>query len=195
MTNFNDKLYTNVLNPISDQYDNTVPNEIQESFSNIFNNLAFPIRFVNNILQLKFKNALEETYSFILNSTIGIFGIFNVSKNEFNLKKHKEDFGQTLGFYGIPSGPHIVLPFLGPSNLRDIFSIIPNNTLDPLSSYFYNSNLKIKSSYSNKLNFFNIINQSPKNMSRYKLVKENSIDLYPIIKDFYEQNRKNQIKE
>ncbi|NQY93153.1 MAG: VacJ family lipoprotein, partial [Campylobacteraceae bacterium] len=101
MTYFNDVVYMNVLIPVSTGYSKVVPVVFRQGFSNMFDNLIFPVRFVNNILQLKFDNALEETGRFLVNSTLGLLGFFDPAKEELEWQAHNEDFGQTLGFYGV----------------------------------------------------------------------------------------------
>jgi len=193
MTYFNDIVYVNILIPVATEYANVVHDDIREGISNVFSNLVFPVRFVNNVLQLKFDNAIEETGRFLVNSTIGILGIFDPAKDELNWEAHEEDFGQTLGFYGVGPGPHVVLPFLGPSNVRDAFSIIPDSMLNPTSEYFYD----LPSEMSNGiiLNGVYYINKSSLHLGEYESIKKDAIDLYPFMRDLYEQNRKSQIKE
>lgn len=196
MTNFNDKLFINVLIPISKGYNAVFHYEIRKSADNFFNNLFYPTRVVNNIFQGKFKNSVEETGRFIINSTIGILGLFDPAKSFFDLDPHKEDFGQTLGFYGVGGGPHIVLPFFGPSNLRDTISIAPDSFLSPIDyeprdwitlTKTWESFLAIKA--------YEFTNKFSLNIDKYDKLKEDSIDLYPYFRDVYEQFRDKQIKE
>ena len=132
MTEFNDGFYVFVLDPVARGYRWIMPDPARRGVKNFFHNLLFPIRFVNNALQLKPINAGEEMFRFIINSTVGIFGIWDPAKEWFGLEAHEEDFGQTLGYYGVGGGFHIVLPFLGPSNLRDMFSLYPDMQMDPV---------------------------------------------------------------
>ena len=111
MTEFNDGFYVYVLDPVARGYRWAIPLGGRRGINRFFHNLFFPIRFVNNVLQLKVKNAGEEFLRFCINSTIGIFGIWDPAKEWFDLYAHDEDFGQTLGYYGIGGGFHIVLPF------------------------------------------------------------------------------------
>ncbi len=193
MTYFNDVVYTNVLIPVSTGYSEVVHVEIRQGISNMFSNLVFPVRFVNNVLQLKFDNALEETGRFLINSTIGLLGFFDPAKEELEWQAHNEDFGQTLGFYGVGPGPHVVLPFLGPSNIRDAFSIIPDSMLNPTSEYFYD--LPFDSSNGIVLNGVFYINKASLHLGEYESLKKDAIDFYPFMRDLYEQNRINEIKE
>jgi phospholipid-binding lipoprotein MlaA len=188
MTNFNDGFYMNILSPISTGYVAITHAKVRRSIDNFFNNLYFPMRFVNNILQGKFHNAFEETGRFVVNTTAGFFGFFDLAKSEMKLIEHNEDFGQTLGFYGVGAGPHIVLPILGPSNLRDIVSIYPNtvtsfSTLaeDSWGVYLTSTTIEQVNAYSDK--------------TQYEKIKENAIDLYPYLRDLYEQKRKREVEE
>ncbi len=154
----------------------------------MFSNLVFPVRFVNNVLQLKFDNALEETGRFLINSTFGLLGFFDPAKEELEWKAHNEDF-----FYGVGPGPHVVLPFLGPSNMRDAFSIIPDSMLNPTSEYFYD--LPFDASNGIVLNGVFYINKASLHLGEYESLKKDAIDFYPFMRDLYEQNRINEIKE
>ena len=193
MTKFNDSIYMHIALPIVDGYDAIVPLPVQDSIGNFFDNLMFPLRFINNLLQFKFKNTLEETGRFAVNSTFGLLGFFDFAKDTLHWQAHKEDFGQTLGFYGVGPGPHIVLPLLGPSNVRDAFSIIPNNLVNPISGYVYES-ANNKSSLL-ILTSIDYINDIASIMDEYISIRDDAIDLYPLLRDFYEQKRINQIKE
>jgi len=99
-----------------------VPSFVREGIDNMFNVAFFPTSFANHILQLKFKEATKQTLRVAINIPIGIFGFFDVAKH-IGLPRHKEDFGQTLGYWGVGGGFPVVLPFIGPSNLRDSLSM------------------------------------------------------------------------
>jgi phospholipid-binding lipoprotein MlaA len=196
MTSFNDGVYEYVLRPVSNGYEAVTTKGIRESVGNFFHNLFYPVRLVNNLLQGKFVNSAEETGRFVINSTIGLFGLFDVAKSEFDLEPHNEDFGQTLGYWGVGVGPHIVLPFLGPSNLRDTFSMYPNSLVNPVdyhSDRSYNVTNDYKKSIAlkayQKLNAVSLSNDA------YGKMKKDAVDLYPYLRDVYEQYREQQIKE
>lgn len=196
MTNFNDYFYLNILNPTAKAYKNIMPKPIRKGVANIFDNLMFPLRFANNLLQFKIKYTFLETQRFLLNSTIGIVGFFDVANDDFHIKEHDEDFGQTLGFYGIGSGFHIVLPILGPSNVRDTAGIIVDGIANPMTYIqnrgynLFDNNLE---SYGTKI--FQIINYSSLHTGEYEKLKKDAVDLYPFLKNIYEQRRKKQISE
>ena len=141
-------------------------------------------------------NASQEAERFLLNSTVGVLGLFDFAKTEFALEEHKEDFGQTLGFYGVGSGPHIVLPFFGPSNLRDTIGIIPDSFLS-IIDYKPRGYYTITDTWPEYLGtrLYEKTNKFSLDNDKYEKIKENAVDLYPYLRDMYEQYRDNQIKE
>lgn len=185
MTSFNDVVYKDILSPVANTYKTIIPETPRDCISNFFDNLMFPIRFVNNLLQFKLINTLEETERFIINTTLGFGGIIDIAKNDLGIEKHNEDFGQTLGFYGLPSGEHIVLPILGPSNIRDIIGLGGDYFLNPL---FY-----AEMDTSIALNSEMVLNNLPKNLDDYNNLTNRAIQLYPFLKESYESYRLNQI--
>lgn len=115
---FNDKLDRYLLRPVARGYRAVIPRPARRGVSNFFRNLREPVVVVNNALQGKFGNAASGVGRFLTNTTIGVFGLFDVATH-FGLERHEEDFGQTLGVWGFGEGPYLVLPFFGPSNIRD----------------------------------------------------------------------------
>ncbi len=196
MTNFNDGAYEYVLKPVSKGYKYLFHEEVRFSVEKFFHNLYFPIRLVNNLLQGKFHNAYEESERFVLNTTVGVLGLFDPAKSEFDLQPHEEDFGQTLGFYGLKSGPHIVLPLLGPSNLRDLVSMYPDALISPIDyterSYWTLTDTSVEYIGAKSLEK---VNYTSLYMDKYDKLKEDAVDLYPYLRDVYEQYRDEQIKE
>lgn len=118
VTKFNDAVDAAVLKPVATGYVNTVPSLVRTGVSNFFGNLGDAWSFVNNVLQAKPLEAAESFMRFNVNTFLGLGGILDVA-SEMNIDRHKEDFGQTLGYWGVPAGPYLVLPLLGPSTLRD----------------------------------------------------------------------------
>ena len=196
MTTFNDKLYMYILAPTARGYRYVVHKDIRKGVNNFFNNILYPVRLINNLLQGKFKNSLEETERFVINTTIGFFGFFDPAKSEFGIKQHNEDFGQTLGYYGVGAGPHIVLPFFGPSNLRDTFSMYPDSLANPVDYYKKRGyNLANSGEQSLGITIFEKVNKTSLEGETYMKIREDAVDLYPYLRDMYEQYRENQIKE
>jgi phospholipid-binding lipoprotein MlaA len=113
---FNDTLDRAILKPVAQGYSAVTPSPVKTMVNNFFSNLDDVVVTVNDLLQFKFKQAANDGSRVIFNTTFGIFGLFNITDR---LEKHNEDFGQTLGYWGVPSGPYLMLPFLGPSSMRD----------------------------------------------------------------------------
>ncbi|MFL2752134.1 MAG: VacJ family lipoprotein [Gammaproteobacteria bacterium] len=128
--NFNMTLDDYVIRPIAETYDFIIPEFVQTGFSNVFDNLGAPVSAANNLIQFKPVGFITETSRFILNSTFGIFGLFDVA-SRLGIKERNEDFGQSLGNWGFASGPYLVIPFFGPSSARDGFSLAPDYYLRP----------------------------------------------------------------
>ncbi len=196
MTSFNDTLYIYALRPIAKGYKKVLHEEIRKSIANFFTNLTFPVSFVNNVLQGKLYHAVTESARFSLNSTIGIGGLFDPAKSRFDIEPHKEDFGQTLGFYGVGGGVHIVLPLLGPSNARDLVSMYPDSLLKLIDyeerSYWTLTDTPIEYIGARSLESINTLSL---NLENYEKMRADAVDLYPFLRDVYEQYRENQIKE
>ncbi len=132
---FNDIFYMYIAKPMYTAYDTVVPDKVQTGLSNFLRNLLFPARFVNALLQGKFQLAGVEMGRFIINSTVGVGGLIDVAAREKTVvpwTREGEDFGQTLGHWGIGNGFYLVLPFIGPSSLRDGIGSTVNFFIDPL---------------------------------------------------------------
>lgn len=197
MTDFNDYMYINILNPVASGYSYVIPEPARKGVGNMFENIFFPIRFVNNILQLKFMNALEETGRFVVNSTFGLLGLFDPAKTQLEWQPHKEDFGQTLGYWGVAPGPHVVLPFLGPSNVRDAIAKIPDYLLDPTTAYIVEYPRDIPSNFWSTMAIRSVywVNKASLHQGEYENLKKDAIDLYPFLRDIYEQKRIKEIED
>lgn len=195
MTTFNDTFYTYVLDPVARGYRYVFHEEVRSSIGNFFHNLLYPVRLVNNVLQFKFKNAVEETGRFLVNSTVGLLGFFDPAKSYLEWQPHNEDFGQTLGFYGVGGGFHVVLPFLGPSNLRDALSMYPDAELSPL--YYNGRSYSIVHNDLESLGYIGLerVNFVSQHIGEYEELKKDAVDLYPFLRNIYEQHREKLIKE
>lgn len=197
MTSFNDTFYEYILRPTAQGYAYVVPQMARNGIGNFFDNLFFPIRFVNNLLQLKFYNTWQETERFVLNSTMGILGFRDVAGEELGIKAHDEDFGQTLGHYGVGSGFHIVLPILGPSNLRDVVGLAGDYWLNPLTHIEARDHANIVDNSTQGFIATGIytVNRTSLHMNEYDNLKKDAIELYPFLRDVYEARRTKLISE
>jgi phospholipid-binding lipoprotein MlaA len=188
MTTINDKIYYWVLKPVARGYSIVMPESGRLAINRSFRNILFPVRLVNNLLQMKLKRGGIESARFGVNTTIGILGLRDPAKTWLNLDKYEEDFGQTLGHYGIGSGFHIVLPVLGPSNLRDTLGKVPDFFLNPIN-YVIDKRLVIAIKAYDKTNYTSL------HIGEYESLQKDAIDFYTFMRDTYEQNRKMQIEE
>jgi phospholipid-binding lipoprotein MlaA len=149
-------------------------------------------RFANSLFQLKLDGAAREAGRFVINSTIGGLGFFDVAKNQFGLERSVEDFGQTLGKYGVGPGPYLVLPFVGPSTVRDAIGRVADGAMDP-KTYFL-STVEITSTDAGTL-IGSAVNERSLNLGLFESVDRFSLDMYSAVQDFYLQNRERQIAE
>ncbi|MDX1296228.1 MAG: VacJ family lipoprotein [Sulfurimonadaceae bacterium] len=196
MTSFNDMLYMNVYFPVARGYEAVIPEEGRLAVGRVYDNLRFPVRFANNLLQLKFQNSAEELSRFVVNSTLGIGGMFDPASTWLGLEAHPEDLGQTLGHYGVGSGFHIVLPFLGPSNLRDTLSLAPDWYIDPVV-YWNGRGDNLFHTYAEAIGSQGLyfVNRGSFEYKLYESIRKDAVDLYPFLKNAYEQSREKAIEE
>ena len=127
---FNDGVDKWVLKPVTKGYRTVTPKPVRQGVSNLFSNLGEPIVVVNQFLQGNVGLGFQDTARFLINTTFGIFGLFDVA-SKMGLEKHNEDFGQTLGAWGVDSGAYLVIPFWGPVTTRDGFGDIANTLTHP----------------------------------------------------------------
>jgi len=186
---FNDKLYFWLLKPVATGYKAVTPEKVRVGMKNVFYNLAFPIRFVNCLLQAKGKAACDEFVRFFTNSTIGMGGFIDVAGNKLKLKKYDEDLGQTFGAYGAGPGFFINWPIFGPSSVRDTFGSAGDAFLEPLNYMIP------KSKYRIPVGAYNTINKTSLSIGEYEDLKKAALDPYIAIRDAYYQYRRAQIRE
>jgi phospholipid-binding lipoprotein MlaA len=129
---FNDALDRGVAKPVAKAYVKVTPAPVRTGFSNFFRNLTSPTTILNELLQLKVKGFATDTARLVLNTTLGIGGLFDPA-SQLGLSAGNEDFGQTLGRWGVPAGPYVVLPLLGPSTVRDTVGFVGDQFTDPKS--------------------------------------------------------------
>ncbi|MCB9990353.1 MAG: VacJ family lipoprotein [Rhodospirillales bacterium] len=134
----NDALDQAVARPIAQAYRSVTPKLVRESVRNFLRNLRTPINMANNILQGDIEGAAGDLSRFVMNTSIGIGGLFDVAADT-GLEYEHEDFGQTLGVWGIAHGPYLVLPVIGPSSFRDATGILVDTFADPVRLYLYNT--------------------------------------------------------
>ena len=185
VASFNDKIDDNVLKPVATGYRNVVPDLIQTGVRNVFNNFADMWSTVNNLLQLKPTNTVESLGRVIVNTVFGIYGIFDVA-TYIKLERHPEDFGQTLGHWGVPNGPYLVLPLLGPSTLRDGASLPVDFAVSPTKLI---GDIPTR----NKVFALRLVSKRAELLKSGNMLEQASIDKYSFTRDAYLQYRRSQI--
>lgn len=179
---FNDGVDKVALRPVAKAYHAVVPDPAERSVGRFFSNLGEPLNIVNNLLQGKVDGALSSTYRFAVNSTIGLFGLFDVAKS-YDVTESKEDFGQTLASWGVKPGPYLMLPLLGPTNLRDGFGRITDTAV------FYPINeISDDSAVRTGLNALSIIDTRAGLLGTDDLLGR-QLDPYLFLKEAYDKNR------
>ncbi len=190
---FNDRLYSWVLKPVAKAYKTVIPEPIRIATDNAFYNFRFPIRFVNNLLQLKLEGAGTELLSFVVNSTIGCGGMFEPAQKEFHLKRYKEDFGQTLGVYGMPPAMYIVWPILGPSSLRDSIGRAGDSFT---SGFYWLSTYDVLEWYESAgFAALDQVNYASLHLGEYEDFKRAALDPYVGMRSAYYQYRENLVRQ
>ncbi|MBT5542609.1 MAG: VacJ family lipoprotein [Gammaproteobacteria bacterium] len=186
MYEFNENLDKAILEPAADTYDYVTPKPFRKLVNNVFNNAKYPITIANDLLQGKGKEFIQDTSRFVINTTIGLAGIFDPAAS-MGFQYRDEDFGQTLATWGLPQGPYMMVPFLGPYTLRELIGDVVDGSFSPLLN-LDNSNSKIA---------LNIADQIQKRSSLSALEEElySSFDPYLYIRDSYFQNRKYKISD
>jgi phospholipid-binding lipoprotein MlaA len=198
MFRFNDKLYFYLLKPIARGYRAILPEKARLSIRNALSNISTPVRFVNCTLQGKLKSAGTELARFIVNTTWGALGFFDPARNYLHLEKAPEDFGQTLGKYGIKEGFYIVWPFFGPSNVRDTIGMIGDFFADPLSYVNPHRDLgfvEVNTNYSTIGISADKLNKTSLTLGAYEEFKDSAIDPYVSMRSAYFEYRRNQIRK
>ena len=182
---FNDAVDRVALKPAATAYKNVLPGFAQTGVNNFFGNLSDAWSSVNNLLQGKGEAGMTDLTRFALNSTFGIVGLLDIA-SEAGLQKHNEDFGQTLGKWGVPSGPYLMLPLLGPSTLRDTAALPADWWADPWA-------------HKDPVNVRNIgigvraIDQRATVLEASNLFEEAALDRYEFIRDGFMQRRQSQV--
>ena len=193
---FNQGFDNIVLEPVARAY-SKLPEPVRKGTSNFTSNVATLLSIPNHVLQGELRLAGHATGSFLINSTIGIFGLGNPA-SLMGLENQKEDLGQTLGAYGVGGGCYFVLPFLGPTTVRDAFGmVVDNNYLDPFAKVTWHEK-EIKNISGTKIDYLGVkgadaVNFRSDNITNFESLEKNSIDLYSATKSLYLQNRENKI--
>lgn len=188
---FNDVTDKAFIKPVATAYKTIAPSPVRTGFSNFFTNLGSLTTVLNDLLQFKFSNAFTDAGRFVINTTFGIAGFIDVAGMD-NIPLRKEDFGQTLGYWGVGNGAYLVLPFLGPSSVRDTTGLAFDvMTSDPIT---YTRNID-QIRLSNQLRAAQFLDKRTALLTATDLVDEASLDPYAFTRDAYLQKRANLVRD
>ena len=185
-----------VLEPIAKGY-SKLPKPIRKGSNNFTSNISTLLSIPNSLLQGNLAQVGHSTGSFLINSTVGVLGIFKPAE-KMGLKPHKEDVGQTLGSYGIGQGCYYVLPILGPTTARDSIGLIADTFIDPFAHVTIRENDLFGIS-GNNLDYYSVkgttaVDFRSNNLVSFESIEKNSLDLYSAYKSYYLQDRENKVK-
>lgn len=189
MYNVNEKLYDYFFEPVARGYRNVVHEEIRLALKNMFDNALSPVKFVSSAIQGDMHKSGVVLSRFVLNSTIGIAGLFDVAGNEYELENVNEDFDQALGYHGVPNGPYIVLPFFGPSTARHTVGRVVDSFLNPTTFFSPSFLVGAGITVEEKVNDTSFIIEDKKS------IEESAVDEYESVRDFYHQYREGLINK
>lgn len=187
---FNDDLDQAILKPVSKGYSTIVPEFVNEGIANFFSNFKDIGVTINDLLQFKMAQGGMDAGRFLINTTAGVVGFIDVAKT-MDLPKHNEDFGQTLGFWGVPSGNYMVVPFLGASSPREVVGVLGDTLMNPITYTFV---------FAGSGAVLSAINAGAKaadvtTTNLDVVVDDTSIDRYDIIKNTYQNQRKHLVND
>jgi phospholipid-binding lipoprotein MlaA len=186
---FNRQADSYVLKPVARAYDTVMPAPWQLMIDHAFDNLRWPARLMNNLLQGKWTGAGRETARFLINSTAGIGGLFDPAGDFWGIEASKADFGQTLGKWGFVPGPYLILPLLPPFTVRDGIGFGVDTAANPLAYYtpFMWDGLGLRAG--------DTVNDRSLGIERYQGFEESVVDMYSAVRDAYLRRREQRIRE
>ena len=188
---FNEVIDDAVLEPVAKGYRAITPDPVEKSVSNFFNNLGEINNIFNSTLQLKLDKTLSSSARFVINSTVGVFGLFDIATS-LGIERHREDFGQTLGHYGVPAGPYLVLPFFGPSTFRDApgfyADIAVEKSISPVHTELHHEERQL-------IQATNVIDTRANLLQATKILDTAAKDKYIFLRESYLQKRTKMIAD
>ncbi|HVC37640.1 MAG TPA: VacJ family lipoprotein [Gammaproteobacteria bacterium] len=181
---FNQKFDKAIARPVSKTYVRAMPRQARNGIHNFLNNLGSPVTIINDLLQGQFKYTLKDTGRFLINSTVGLLGWFDVAQH-MGLPDHDADFGETLAHVGVASGPYLVIPFLGPSSVRDAGAQYPDYYANPIKN-----NMQVR--YRNAITLVNGIDTRAGLLDLDSTI-DSAYDPYSFMRDAWIQHRRFQL--
>lgn len=188
---FNDVTDRALIKPVATAYKTVTPSPVRKGFSNFFSNLGTLTTVFNDLLQLKFAHAFTDAGRFVINSTFGLAGFIDVASMD-NIEKRNEDFGQTLGHWGVGNGAYLVLPFIGPSTLRDATGLaVDTASTDPITYTHNIGEIRLH----NQLRGAQLLDKRTQLLDATDIVDNASIDPYAFLRDAYLQRRASLVQD
>jgi len=178
---FNDQVDAHVLEPAARGWNRITPDRVQRAIGNFFVNLRFPIVTVNDLLQAKFRDGASDVGRFAVNTTFGVLGFFDPAAS-WGFEEHVEDFGQTLGWWGVAPGPYLVLPLLGPSNPRDTVGLVADSAAS-VTPFFVDQFILLGAKVAETVNIRTLL------LEEIEAAKSGSFDHYSFVRNAYFQRR------
>jgi phospholipid-binding lipoprotein MlaA len=182
---FNMGVDSYVIKPVATVYRDYLPDPVRDSVEDFLDNLKAPVTFINDVLQLQPERAGITFGRFVANSILGFGGLFDVATNA---PGHSEDFGQTLGYWGVKDGPYIMLPLLGPSSIRDGIGLAVDTVSDPITIVVNSTPISFART------FIRGIDTRSRNITVLEEIERTSIDYYAAIRSLYRQRREDEIR-
>jgi phospholipid-binding lipoprotein MlaA len=189
---FNLKLDHYFLHPVAEGYAAIAPTPVRQSVGNFFDNVNFIPRFANNLFQLRFPQAGGEIARFGINTTLGVAGLFDPADHWFGIKENRNDLGLTFGHYGISPGPYLVLPFFGPSTIRDTVGFAGDQAMWPLP-YFVPWYVSLPTDAGKGI--MEAVNYRSLHLDLFEQVDRYAVDIYGAVQDGYMQRRASRLQE
>ena len=183
MFGINETVYDAVLEPVARGYRDTVHEQLRIGIKNIFSNAMAPVKFVSSLLQLEFKKSGQVLARTLINTTLGFGGMADVAGEEYGIEDVNEDFDQVLGYYGVPTGPYVVLPFFGPSTARNIIGRTADALMSPGAVVGASIQTNIIVNTEDNVNAASFI------VDDKKQLEDSALDEYESVRDFYHQYR------
>lgn len=186
---FNLYVDDHVAKPVAKAYRDNIPKFFRDRFRDFYDNVTSPVTFINDVLQNESARAAETATRFTVNTVMGIGGLWDVA-GQYGLKKHKEDFGQTLAVWGVKEGPYVMVPLLGPSNPRDLTGKVVDSFLNPISYGFSAAGIAWLEIVAGAID---VIDTRAGLIEPMDELRRTSLDFYAAVRSLHRQNRESEI--
>ena len=183
MFDFNEGFYDNIVEPVARGYRAVIAEDFRMAISNVFDNAFAPVKLFSSLLQGDFEKSGRVVVRTLINTTVGLGGLLDVAGQEYDIKNVNEDFDQALGYYGVPTGPYVVLPLLGPSTLRNITGRVVDSMMSPSIIFAPDPVAGVAISVGDNINDASFI------LDDKAQLEDSAIDEYESVRDFYHQYR------